>query len=634
MYLETYRVLESKGFRDGTVSFDSELKEAMASDSPFIKGIALRCKALRQMERQESFDGVLEELKQSENYLKTSGAELELADTRIALGRFYLCKGDAKTSIPYLEKAWATLSSINKELFPKDLLAILPKEQRIEFVIDNMIQINESLAMIHDRLSFLEKFVDVAMHFTMATRGAFFIFESGEPKIKVSRSIDESILAQGYMERVNELMTASPEKATEFVFPHSHEIDASSRDLFRTAGVNSFILMPVRFGQQLEGYLYLVNPGLDEMNYITPYVRLLCNQVALGLFHIDNYEGAMEQKDRLKDEAIFYKREMGIGGPSDLIIGRSEGIKRVFDKIRRVAPTDSAVLILGETGVGKELVAKSIHNLSKRKDGPFVSVNLATLPPDLVTSELFGHEKGAFTGAHQQQKGRLELAHGGTLFLDEIGDLPLSIQVKLLRVLQEGTFERLGSAKTIHADFRLITATNRNLTQEIEKGKFREDLYYRLNVFPIQVPPLRERKEDIPLIARHFADRFSQRMGKNIRRIEGNEMKKLMEYDWPGNVRELEHLIERAVILSDERIRFSELDRLPEKLCGNQGRHAVKLSDIEREHIEKVLASTHWKVRGPNGAAQVLGLKPTTLFFRMKKLGIPAKSSFDSIHEN
>jgi formate hydrogenlyase transcriptional activator len=634
MYLENCRVLESKSFHDETMSFDSEFKKAMVTDSLFVKGIALRCKAFRQIERRESLDGVLEELNKSENYLKSLGAELELARTRIVLGRYYLCKEDAKASIPCLEKAWATLSNINKELFPQDLLVIMPKEQRIEFIVDNMIQISESLATIHDRLTFLEKFVDVAMQFTMATRAAFFIFESGKPNIKVSRSIDESILDRGHIEQLDQLMTHTAGKGAEFIFPRSHEIDKSYSDLFTAMGIDSIMFMPVRFGQQFEGYLYLVNPSLEEMNYNIPYVRLLCNQVALGLFHIDNYEEAMEQKDRLKDETIFYKREMGIGEISDMIIGRSEGIKRVFEKIRRVAPTDSAALILGETGVGKELVAKSIHNLSKRKDGPYVSINLATLPPDLVISELFGHEKGAFTGAHQQQKGRLELARGGTLFLDEIGDLPLGVQVQLLRVLQEGTFERLGSAKTIRADFRLITATNRNLALEIENGKFRADLYYRLDVFPIHVPPLRERKEDIPLIARHFVGKCSQRMGKRIRRIESGEMKKLMEYGWPGNVRELEHLIERVCILSDEGVRFTELDRSVEKLCENQGEHSVKLAEIEREHIERILASTHWKVRGPNGAAEMLGLKPTTLFFRMKKLGIPTKSTSASILEN
>ena len=280
----------------------------------------------------------------------------------------------------------------------------------------------------------------------------------------------------------------------------------------------------------------------------------------MGLSNIRIYEEMRERKDRFEEEAIFYKQEMGIASSPEMIIGKSAAIKTVIDQMRQVACTDSSVLIMGETGVGKELVAKAIHNLSERRDGPFIPVNLAAFPQELVASELFGHEKGAFTGAHEKNKGRFELADGGTIFLDEIGDLPFNVQVKLLRVLQDGAFERLGSAKPIQSDFRVIAATNKDLSLEVEKGTFRQDLYYRLNVFPVHVPSLRERKEDIPLIGHHFVDKFSKKMGKGIRRIPGEELKKLMEYHWPGNVRELKHLIERAVILSDgSRITFSSL---------------------------------------------------------------------------
>jgi transcriptional regulator with GAF, ATPase, and Fis domain len=259
-------------------------------------------------------------------------------------------------------------------------------------------------------------------------------------------------------------------------------------------------------------------------------------------------------------------------------------------------------------------------------------VNLAALPQELVASELFGHEKGAFTGANEMRKGRFELADGGTIFLDEIGDLPPNIQVKLLRVLQEGNFERFRSAKPIQSDFRVVAATNKDLLLEVEKRSFRHDLFYRLNVFPIYAPPLREWKEDIRLIAGHFVEKHSRRLGKRARRIPAEEMKKLLEYGWPGNVRELEHFVERAVILSDERgIRFSPAEQSPVSSTqgSDESETSLLMEDMERKHIERILNMTRWRVCGPKGAAVILGLKATTLFFRMRKLGIASPSAAD-----
>jgi transcriptional regulator with GAF, ATPase, and Fis domain len=387
--------------------------------------------------------------------------------------------------------------------------------------------------------------------------------------------------------------------------------------------------MPAKLGEYTHGCLYLDNSlsGNSFPDNQLPYVRLLCSQIAVGLSNIKIFDEMKELKDRFKEEAIFYKREMGIAAPTEMIIGKSEEIRHVIEQIRQVAPTDSSVLVMGETGVGKELIAKAIHNLSKRKDGPFIPVNLAAMPQDLVASELFGHEKGAFTGAHEKHKGRFELAHGGTIFLDEIGDLPLGVQVKLLRVLQEGSFERLGNAKQIQSDFRVIAATNKDLLREVEKGAFRQDLYYRLNVFPVSIPPLRDRKEDIPFLVHHFIDLFSKKMGKKIGKTANGVLKMLVEYSWPGNVRELEHFIERAVILSDDgKIHFSGLDGSLNPRIAGEGLPVTPLADMERGYIEKILNATRWKVSGPNGAASILGLKPTTLISRMKKLGIEKPS--------
>lgn len=296
----------------------------------------------------------------------------------------------------------------------------------------------------------------------------------------------------------------------------------------------------------------------------------------------------------------------------------------MLKNVERVAPTDSTVLITGETGTGKELIARAVHNLSPRKDRPLVKVNCAAIPAGLIESELFGHEKGAFTGALTKKMGRFEVADKGTIFLDEIGDLPLDLQSKLLRVLQEGEFERVGGTQTFKVKVRVIAATNRDLAQQSNAGQYRPDLYYRLNVFPIHLPPLRERESDIPLLVQYFVRKFAANFGKKIDRIPERMMTALQRYPWPGNIRELEHVIERAVILSEG----PELEPI-EWLSSSDGKAGPAkthtLQEAERQHIVDVLEQTSWRVSGPKGAAAVLGLKPTTLEAKMKKLGIERK---------
>jgi transcriptional regulator with GAF, ATPase, and Fis domain len=289
--------------------------------------------------------------------------------------------------------------------------------------------------------------------------------------------------------------------------------------------------------------------------------------------------------------------------------------------VRKVAATDSTVLVTGETGTGKELIVRAIHALSRRKDTVLVKVNCAALPAGVIESELFGHEKGAFTGALTRKVGRFELAHGGTLFLDEVGDLPLELQAKLLRVLQEGEFERVGGTQTLTVDVRLIAATNRDLERAVSEGRFRADLYYRLNVFPIFLPPLRERPQDIPRLARHFAMLYAAKMGKPVGPLSADVLDRLAAYAWPGNVRELQNVIERAVILSSNG-RFELPDLLAPPAGGSPRRPLRSLEDVERQHIIATLEETGWRVSGERGAARILGLKRTTLEARMKKLGI------------
>ncbi len=332
----------------------------------------------------------------------------------------------------------------------------------------------------------------------------------------------------------------------------------------------------------------------------------------------------MEQEQaRLKAQNKYLQEEIKLTYNFEEIVSKSANFQKVLQQIEQVASTDATVLILGESGTGKELIARAVHNISSRSKRPLVKVNCATLPANLIESELFGHEKGAFTGAMERKIGRFELADGGTIFLDEIGELPIELQAKLLRVLQEGEFERLGNPKTFKINVRTIAATNRNLKMAIEKKEFREDLYYRLNVFPITCPPLRERKDDIPLLVKHFCQKHEGKVGRKINDVSPDVMDALMKYDWPGNIRELENIIERAMILSRGTVlEFGDWVPKPKTAQGKAGNSFAKLEELEKEHIVEVLKSTKWKISGDNGAAKILGLNATTLEARMKKLGI------------
>jgi chemotaxis protein methyltransferase CheR len=339
-------------------------------------------------------------------------------------------------------------------------------------------------------------------------------------------------------------------------------------------------------------------------------------------------ENALEEikqlKDQLEAERTYLQEEIKLEFNHENIIGQSNEIKYVFYKVEQIADTDTSVLVLGETGTGKELVARAIHGLSQRKDRALVKMNCAALPSNLIESELFGHEKGAFTDAHSRRLGRFEIANGTTLFLDEIGELPLDLQPKLLQVIENGEFERLGSSETMKVDVRIIAATNRHLEEEVRQGRFREDLWYRLNIFPITVPPLRERRQDIPLLVEHFVDKISKRLGKTIEIIPAAVMATLQNYHWPGNIRELENVLERAVINSSA-IRLHMVDEL-KKPVKEPSRANQTLAEVERAYILQVLAQTGWKVSGNNSAAEILGLDRSTLRARMRKLQITKPS--------
>ncbi|HET9911557.1 MAG TPA: sigma 54-interacting transcriptional regulator, partial [Anaerolineales bacterium] len=327
-----------------------------------------------------------------------------------------------------------------------------------------------------------------------------------------------------------------------------------------------------------------------------------------------------KMKEQLEVENIYFRQQIEVKHRLDHIIGQSDGLKYVLYRAEQVASTNTTVLVLGETGTGKELIAGAIHSMSPRKGRPLVTVNCAALPANLIESELFGRERGAYTGADTRLVGRFEVAHGSTLCLDEIGELPLEIQGKLLRVLQNNEFERLGSSHTVRVDTRIVATTNRNLEEEVHKGRFRQDLYYRLNVFPITVPPLRQRKEDIPLLVEAFIARYAKKLGKQITSVPKKTMKMLQEYPWPGNIRELENVLERAVILCSGPV-LQLADKL--EISSPYMSSTIRtLEEAERNQISKILSETRWRIEGKNGAAAILGLHPSTLRARMHKLGI------------
>ena len=387
------------------------------------------------------------------------------------------------------------------------------------------------------------------------------------------------------------------------------------------------------------GILGVLSMGTQRENAFgendLPFMNQIARQVAIAIENARTFREVSDERKQLTLEKLYLEDEIRSELKFEEIVGRSEALRRVLDQIQTVAPTDSTVLIYGETGSGKELIARALHNLSARKSGAFVKLNCAAIPTGLLESELFGHEKGAFTGAISQRIGRFELAHRGTIFLDEVGEIPLELQPKLLRVLQEREFERLGASRTLRTDARLIAATNRDLEQMVAEQKFRSDLFYRLNVFPVRVPALRERPEDIPLLVRHFVQQFSRPLGKMIDSIDSETMSALTRYPWPGNIRELQNVVERAVILTSGpvlRVATDELKaangapalaKAEAPVSRKNGKDLrASLEETERQEIMAALEKSNWVVAGPSGAAAILGLKRSTLQARMQKLGI------------
>jgi len=386
-------------------------------------------------------------------------------------------------------------------------------------------------------------------------------------------------------------------------------------------GFESGCFLPILRGNRTLGVLHLLDRGRNAFSEEdVEFLRQVASQVGIALENALEFSELSESRDRLAEERLYLRDEIRTEHHFEDILGDSTGLRQVLRQVETVAPMETTVLIQGETGTGKELIARAIHGLSSRRDNIFAKLNCAAIPLGLLESELFGHERGAFTGAISRKVGRFEIAHKGTLFLDEVGDIPLELQPKLLRVLQEQEFERLGGIRSIRTDVRLVAATNRDLGKMVEQGQFRADLYYRLNVFPIHIPALRERREDIPILVRYFVDKFAKTMNRKIERIPDSVMDALTRYAWPGNIRELQNFVERAVILSEGSSLRPPLGELRE--IRSKSSAGATLKDVERKHVLQVLRETDWVLGGASGAAARLGMPRTTLISRMRSLGI------------
>lgn len=604
------------------LSLNSMVRKYTRGKNIFMKGIGYRYQAFMQMEENAGTKKVVHSLNQSIECLEESGQCIELAKSRLELARIKLANGEKVEARQLADSGASALSELNENLIPDDLVSLIETRPKRENLLKEILKLGQEMVAINDNKDLIQYIISTVNKITGAERGAIFLWNKDKTSLQLrgsknltSAQITHPEFASSY--RLIEEVAKSGKGCIKNLDTMNSGQDFSCQPL------RSRICVPLILRNHIMGALYhdnrLLNSGFQESD-----MEILSYFAAMAAFALDNVQAYQEIKrlnKTLRKEKQYYQEEHNNSLNFKGIVGKSPAIAEVMEKITQVADTGATVLIEGETGVGKELVARAVHDLSQRKKNPFISVHCSALPENLISSELFGHEKGAFTGAQKKRTGRFELAHHGTLFLDEIGTISTDTQIRLLRVLQTKEFERVGGTETLHSDFRLIAATNKELADLVQSGHFQSDLYYRINIFPIHVPPLRERKEDIPLLAEHFLHIYANKMGKDIRGISESDMARLQEYEFPGNIRELQNIIERACILSTGR----KL-RLPEFKTSDppdyEQRKAVTLQENERQHILWGLQQTNWKVRGKGGAAELLDIHPSTLTFRMKKLGI------------
>jgi formate hydrogenlyase transcriptional activator len=605
------------------IDLDTEIKRCLKSKHVFLRGLAYRYRALLYSKKGESSQRILTAFQMSEKQLEESGSIVELAGTRLEFANYYRRLNKSKKADAYYASARNAVTEADPDFVPEELKIFTQKAVGEQLLFKEVNQLAQETAAINDKKEVIQRIISAVNRITGSERGALFIIDPDSPSLNLTLRAAQNLTLEEIEHKDFDEARAMIKKSASTGEIQCQE--ARSNDSIKdhsTSLVRSCVCAPLKINDQVTGVLYhdnrLFSSSFKESDrQILSYFAI---QAAAAIEQAVAYEEIHQLNQKLQKEKQYYEEQYQENLHFEEIVGQSQEIRSILSQVQKVADSNTTVLILGETGVGKELIARAVHQQSPRNDKTFIRVHSSALPVSLISSELFGHEKGAFTGADKRRVGRFELAHEGTLFLDEIGDIPLDVQIRLLRVLQTGEFERVGGATTIHSDFRLITATNRNLSQLVSESKFREDLFYRLNVFPIQIPPLRKRRDDIPPLVLYFLRRHAARMGITEKKISAGEMQKLIQYDWPGNVRELENVIERGIILS------AGTDFIvPELLTTSADTldHAVlSLEENEKRHIIKVLEMSRGKVKGGGGAAELLNIHPSTLRSKMKKLGI------------
>ena len=619
--LEMLYEIHRSGLNLESTSFEREISRVMQEPNPHLHGVVLRLKAIDRVQQ-----GVLpaeteRDLDQSLDYLMSAGAPLELAKTRLEIVRIKLAEGEVEAARDLAQKAWRDLSEYGGEFYPDDLRYLLhgpsnlmvKAPDRGEFVT-RFADIIQQLAPSPDLERLLQRTIAATNRFFGAERGGVFWFgkQNGKraPYLRAGCNLSTAdVQSQGFQSNLALVFSAFRQKSPQTFRRESHQTGRHRE--------KAMLALPFELEGQPRGVLYHDNSYLDGCFDFLDKSELI--QMARCL---STYIGQIHGYCLSMKKSISEKTALSGSTDAPEIVAQCPAMLDILAQADQVAASEGTVLILGETGVGKELLAQRIHRMSARSNGPFVVLDANTIPENLFESELFGYERGAFTGADRRKRGRVELSDGGTLFIDEVGDVPKSMQAKLLRVLQEKTLTRIGGNQPIHADFRLIAATNRDLAREVAAGQFREDLYYRLNVIPMTLPPLRERREDVPLLAHYFLRTFCGKYGRPNLSVNEECEQILVDYSWPGNVRELQNVMERAVLLSGGDDLMLNLPANDKPSLTGLFSDWPTLDELQRRYISLVLKKAHGKIGGSNGAAELLGMKRSSLYRRMEKLGM------------
>lgn len=612
-------------------NFEEEYERSLRESSIHLRGTALQLKAKQDIENNESETQILECLLTSQKYLEESGDPIQLAKTQIELAYFYLNRGERDKACNRAQLSRKGLSGNLEHFFPDGLRTLLD-EQKINLDLEDQnfqdIDLNDSLDMSHafsfadDVNRSLNYLISQTNQFFSAERGGLFWIEDNKSDKLVllsARNISSGeIYAKGFEAQMALIkQTIKQEKPTVI----------SRQSLTKDDGKtlkSAVLCLPLWKNGHIRGVLYHDNSYLNDCfdKFNQSQLLHLSKQLSESVAGIFEHCRLLEESKRLSYSQSVAKEESA----DQIIVAKSQQMTRILSQAKQVAETESTILILGETGVGKGLLAKRIHEMSLRHQRPFITIDPTTIPENLIESELFGYEKGAFTGANNKKTGWIELAHKGSLFIDEIGEIPKSLQVKLLRVIQEKSYSRVGGTRSLISDFRLVAATNRNLETEVAEGRFRKDLYYRLSTVEITLPPLSERKEDIPGIAEHFLKKLCKKFNRPGLELSAADIEMLETYAWPGNIRELQNIIERAVILSiDNRLELN-LPMNKSSAYSGTSNEILKLDEVQRRHIRFVLNKTGGRIAGSEGAAELLGMKRTSLYARMRSLGLDPKN--------